>query len=333
MSYFHKPHLKAIAFSSLVLLCGFVSQAFAVGPAVPKLPAQEKGFTRVVTDSEGSIDPGIRLVRIYEDGKYACTGWAVSSDYVATSGHCFSFPSNVRKAGSFSVGYTDPKSKEEVTLAVKDHEGEFNSENQMDTHNMSVLGDGKIDFSIARLEKPIPGLPKKGLGEESCKDASELFVVGYGLNEKGTLPNQPQSASYLVRERKDFTFLGKAKGKARACFGDSGSPVVCFINEKAVLAGFLSGILASDKKVRDAYGETLKLPPEERKKKKVMRDYEYCRKADLMVVSRIDMLEGLANVFLQKLDEREALTGGWRTRAHPEGFVPAPVPAKRRAVQ
>ncbi|GMR59990.1 hypothetical protein PMAYCL1PPCAC_30185, partial [Pristionchus mayeri] len=189
--------------------------------------------------------------------QFNCAGTLIAPRIVHTAGHCLR---KATKDNHFMVTIndflSDTREKTEIRTTASDWYTRTRKHNEHDKQDdygllfldkaVSVCEEEEDETLLAPIIIDSSIFPN----ETAVLEPAEMMgcsITGWGLNEKGRYEAPLRSA----RPRKMYTVRGmivvlKYANDARACNGDSGSPLVCRIKNIPVLMGNVAGGISID---------------------------------------------------------------------------------------
>lgn len=218
--------------------------AAAVGPAAPAPYAEAAELVG------GAPDPRTAVVQVSSSAG-SCTGTYIAAGVVLTAAHCV--PAGAAPPGAVLVGFVDTSQAPIEPVLASRGVVRF------------APGDPVLDLALVMIDdrrvppgtEPLPILPPTlALGAEDI--GRSVVLVGFGAQQlpgaggagvAGTRHGGPSMLAALDPER---ATVASAPEQARACFGDSGGPLLISREGIEYVAAVLSGG-ASDCSGTDQY--------------------------------------------------------------------------------
>lgn len=218
----------------------------------------EKSYAIGFSDRDASYEEGLFTVYLEvnnEDGVHQCSGVLLSEVLVATAAHCI-----IDSVGSIKVWQPGAKRSEINNKVVESRVGYKHSYAREYTDTVGSTGDiGVIilnksfsKYSIVYLTNPA--------GEELAL-SGDLHSYGYGYDQNLGKPESLKHGTfrYITNlnydKNKIIAGLGKkdiiTSKQSVSCSGDSGGPLISFIENKPILIGILSSGTAKCGKIQD----------------------------------------------------------------------------------
>ncbi|WP_269853124.1 S1 family peptidase [Streptomyces sp. RPT161] len=154
------------------------------------------------------------------DAKRSCTGTVVDDQWILTASSCFA--DDPQQGSTVAAGA--PKGKTTATIGRTDLTGTTGA--VVDVTQLVPRPDR--DLVMARLAKPVTGIPALAITSTAPAGGDELTAVGYGRTKDEWVPNRPHTGAFTIDAPQNTTLAINAKPGTQAalCKGDTGAPLL-----------------------------------------------------------------------------------------------------------
>ena len=203
-------------------------------------------------DRDASYQEGLFTVYIlidYVDGQSNCTGVLLSEVMVATAAHC------IFGASKLTVWQPGAKRSDILNNLVESRVAvaHYYSKGFESPAQIAARRSAKDDIGVIIINKPFSSYSiaylTNEVGEKKALEG-ELHSLGYGVDQNGketeVLKHGTFSYSKVFNYDKDFEILGVGefdsvkKVQTATCGGDSGGPLISYLDSKPILVGIMS---------------------------------------------------------------------------------------------
>ncbi|MBZ4318660.1 S1 family peptidase [Streptomyces huiliensis] len=167
------------------------------------------------------------------DGKRACTGALVESQWVLTAASCFADDPST----GFRITGGTPKMKTSVTVGRTDLSGTDGTT----VGAVELVPRGDRDLVMVKLAKPVAGVTPVPVATSEPRQGEDLRAAGYGRTKDEWTPDRLHSTDFNVSAISGASLdLAGKSADAALCKGDTGSPAFREKGGKAELAAINS---------------------------------------------------------------------------------------------
>ncbi len=154
------------------------------------------------------------------DAHRSCTGTLVDDEWVLTASSCFA--DDPQQGSTVPAGA--PKGKATATIGRAD----LASTTGAVADITQLVPRPDRDLVMARLAKPVTGVPALAIASTAPAAGDDLTAVGYGRTKDEWVPNHPHTGAFTIDAARNTTLAvnGKPGTQAALCKGDTGAPLL-----------------------------------------------------------------------------------------------------------